>query len=241
MTQKSNQPTLNFMQGHAPKQLREAAIPLGDLPINRMAHLGPGALSTPEILALIIGGHNALDTAYRLLENIHSLDLPRVSHHRLMQVHGIGKATATRIQAALHLGLRISQSSREETPRVTSPADAAHLMMDEMKHLAQEHIRVILLNTRNFVIATPTIYIGSLNTSIVRPAELFKPAIEANAAALIVVHNHPTGDPSPSPEDISFTRSIVAVGKQLSIDVLDHLIIGHNRFTSLKERQLGFD
>ena len=107
-------------------------------------------------------------------------------------------------------------------------------------NLTQEHLRVILLNTRNRVIGIPTVYVGSLNTSVVRLAEVFKPAIVNNAAAIIVCHNHPSSDPSPSPEDIRVTKSMVQTGEMLSIPVLDHIILGRNQFVSLKERDLGF-
>jgi DNA repair protein RadC len=124
---------------------------------------------------------------------------------------------------------------------VPSPADAANLLMFEKMNLAQEHLRVILLDTRNRVLATPTIYVGSLNSSVVRIGELFKAAIRDNAAAVIVAHNHPSSDPSPSPEDIHVTRQMVKAGKLLDVSVLDHIIIGRNRWVSLKERGLGFD
>ena len=116
-----------------------------------------------------------------------------------------------------------------------------NLLMTEMSLLEQEHLRLVLLDTRNHVLATPTIYVGSLNTSVVRVGELFRAAIKENAAALIVVHNHPSGDPSPAPEDVRVTGQIVSAGKLLDVDVLDHIIIGRQRFVSLKERGLGFE
>jgi DNA repair protein RadC len=124
---------------------------------------------------------------------------------------------------------------------VTTPADAANLLMSEMTFLEQEHLRVVLLDTRNRVLATPTIYVGSLNTSVIRIGELFRQAIRNNAAALIVAHNHPSGDPAPSPEDIHVTRKLVEAGKLLDIEILDHIVIGRQKFVSLKERGLGFD
>jgi DNA repair protein RadC len=113
--------------------------------------------------------------------------------------------------------------------------------MSEMMFLEQEHLRLILLDTRNRVISTPSVYVGSLNTSVVRIGELFRAAIKDNAAAFIVAHNHPSGDPSPSPEDVTVTRQIVQSGKLLDIELLDHVIIGRQRYVSLKERGLGFD
>jgi DNA repair protein RadC len=157
-----------------------------------------------------------------------------------MNVKGIGAAKATEVKAALELGRRLMASSPEERPVVSSPADAANLLMSEMMFLEQEHLRLILLDTRNGVLQTPTIYVGSLNTSVVRVGELFRAALKANAAAMIVAHNHPSGDPAPSPEDIRVTRQLVEAGKLMDIEVLDHIVIGHQRFVSLKERGLGF-
>ena len=131
--------------------------------------------------------------------------------------------------------------SPEERPQIRTPADAANLVLTEMGLLEQEHLRVMLLDTKNCVLETPTIYVGSLNTSLIRVGELFREAIRANCASLIVLHNHPSGDPTPSPEDVAVTRQIVEAGKLLDVEVLDHLIIGRQRFVSLKERGLGFN
>ena len=130
--------------------------------------------------------------------------------------------------------------SPTEQPLITSPADAANLLMPDMMYLEQEHLRLVLMDTRNRLLSMPTIYKGSLNTSVIRIGELFRAAIKENAAAFIVAHNHPSGDASPSPEDIRVTRKIVEAGELLDIEVLDHVIIGHQRFVSLKERGLGF-
>ncbi len=124
---------------------------------------------------------------------------------------------------------------------VVSPADAANLLMTDMMFLEQEQLRLILLDTRNRVISTPTIYKGSLNTSVIRVGELFRAALKENAAAFIAVHNHPSADPSPSPQDVAITRQIYQAGELLGIGLLDHVIIGQQRFVSMKERQLGFD
>jgi DNA repair protein RadC len=124
---------------------------------------------------------------------------------------------------------------------VTSPEQAADLVMSEMMFLEQEHLRLIALDTRSYVIGTPTIYVGSLNTAVVRIGEIFRAAIRLNAAAMIICHNHPSGDPSPSPEDVNLTRLIVQAGKLMDVELLDHVIIGYQRYASLKERGLGFD
>ncbi len=146
----------------------------------------------------------------------------------------------TQLKAALELGRRLMTVSPHERPQVRSPAEAAELIMTEMSLLEQEQLRTILLDTRNTVLGVPLVYQGSLNTAVVRVGELFRHAIRANAAAIIVAHNHPSGDPAPSPEDVRVTRAVVEAGKLLNIDVLDHLVIGHQRFVSMKERGLGF-
>jgi DNA repair protein RadC len=221
-------------------------LPSGERPRERLMHYGAQAVSSAELLAIIIrtgsGGESVLRLAERLLAAFDGLTgVARASLTELQQVKGIGPAKAVEIKAALELGRRLLATAPEERPVVSSPADAANLLMSEMSLLEKEHLRVILLDTRNRVISTPTVYIGSLNTSVIRIAELFRPAIKQNAAAIIVAHNHPSGDPSPSPEDVRVTREIVKAGKLLSIELLDHVIIGRNRFVSLKERELGFN
>lgn len=216
-----------------------------DRPRERLRQVGPGAVSTAELLAIVLrtgtGGENVLRLAERLLAEFGSLPgLSRASISELMNVKGVGEAKASEVKAAIELGRRLMASAPEERPVVSSPADAANLLMSEMMFLEQEHLRLILLDTRNRVLQTPTIYVGSLNTSVVRIGELFRAALKANAAAMIVAHNHPSGDPSPSPEDIRVTRQLVEAGKLMDVDVLDHIVIGHQRFVSLKERGLGF-
>jgi DNA repair protein RadC len=217
-----------------------------DRPRERLKRVGPAALTTAELLAVILRvgtrGVSALRLAERLLVEFDGLPgLSRATITELAGISGIGDAKAVQIKAALELGRRMVASAPEERPHVTSPADAANLLMSEMMFLEQEHLRVILLNTRNEVLGTPTIYQGSLNTSVIRVGELFRAAVRANAAALIVAHNHPSGDPSPSPEDINVTRQLVKAGKLLDVNVLDHIVIGRQRYVSLKERRLGFD
>ena len=186
-------------------------------------------------------GENVLRLAERLLITFKDLPgLARASINQLTDVNGIGPAKAVEIKAALEIGRRLLNSAPEEKLRVTSPADAANLLMSEMSFLEKEHLRLVLLDTRNQVLGTPTIYVGSLNSSVLRVGELFRAAIKENAAAFIVAHNHPSGDPAPSSEDVRVTRQIVKAGELLNIEVLDHIVIGHNRFVSLKERGLGF-
>ncbi len=231
----------HLTQSGSRRLIRE--MPPGEQPLNRLYQVGTGAVSDAELIAAVVQTPDALDLAYELLRLAGgSLSrLPHLTRIQLKQLAGIGDAQAARLQAALELGNRVLSAEAGERERVASPADAANLLMVEMMTLEQEHLRLILLDTRNRVLATPTVYIGSLNTSVVRIGELFKQALIHNAAALIVVHNHPSGDPSPSPEDVGVTRQLVQAGQLLDVAVLDHIVIGHNRWVSLKERGLGFD
>jgi len=218
----------------------------GERPRERLERVGERALSSSELVAIILrtgsGGESVVRLSERILSQLNGLPgLAKATLYELQNVKGIGPAKAVQIKAALELGRRLMASVPEEKARVSSPADAANLLMSEMAFLEQEHLKLVLLDTRNQVISTPTVYIGSLNTSVVRIGELFRYAIRDNAAAIIVAHNHPSGDPSPSPEDVHVTRMIVEAGKLLDIDVLDHLIIARQRYVSLKERGLGFD
>lgn len=215
---------------------------IADRPLTRLKKLSPQALSTAEILALILGTKDALDLAQELLHWAGSLmGLARKSETELRTFRGIGPTHVARIKASLEFGKRLMAEPNEERKTVTSPADAANHLMPLMQGLEQEHLVVMTLNTRNGILGTYTIYKGSLNSSIVRIAEVFKVALRDNAAAIIISHNHPSGDPSPSPEDIKVTRQLAEAGKLMDIDVLDHVVIGQQQYVSLKERNLGFD
>jgi DNA repair protein RadC len=154
---------------------------------------------------------------------------------------GLGEAKAAAIKAAIELGRRLALEAPEERPAIHSPADAAALVQYEMSALEQEHLRVMLLNTRNQVMDIVELYHGSLNSSMVRVGEVFKPAVRRNAASILVVHNHPSGDPTPSPEDIAVTKAMIEAGKLMDIEVLDHLVIGQGKYVSMKERGLAFE
>jgi DNA repair protein RadC len=179
-------------------------LPSADRPRERLLRDGPMALSTAELLAIIfrvgVDGENVLELSNRLLARHGGLaGLARASFNELQNEHGLGFAKVATLKAAFELGRRLTIASPDERLQVRSPADAANLLMSEMSLLEQEHLRVMLLDTRNRVLAVPTIYVGSLNTSVVRVSELFRDAIRQNAAAIIVAHNHPSGDPTPSP------------------------------------------
>lgn len=220
-------------------------LPQGERPRERLAHYGAAALSTAELLAIILrvgtDGENVIRVAEQLLVRFDGLPgLAQATVEELCQVKGVGVAKAVQVKAALELGRRLLVAAPHERPQILSPADAANLLMAEMSLLAQEHLRTLLLDSRNRVMKIHTVYVGSLNAASVRVAELFREAIRANCASLILAHNHPSGDPTPSAEDVQLTRSAAEAGQLLGIDVLDHLIIGRQRFVSMKERGLGF-
>jgi DNA repair protein RadC len=220
-------------------------LPTGERPRERLIRAGEGALSTSELLAIILrtgtGGESVLDMASRLLSCYGGLaGLARASFAELEAERGMGEAKTSQLKAALELGRRMLLSSPEDRFLVRSPSDVAQLLMSEMAHLQQEHFQVLYLDTRNRLLGSETVYVGSLNASHIRVAEVFRDAVKRNCAAIIVAHNHPSGDPTPSPEDVEVTRQLVAAGNLLDIEVLDHLIIGQQRFVSLRERGLGF-
>lgn len=224
---------------------RIADLDPAERPRERLQRLGPQALTNAELLAILLRtglpGENAVQIGQRLLQTFGGLTgLHRASFDEMRLQRGVGKAKSAQIKAAIELGRRLSLESPTERPAVHSPQDAAALVQFEMSALEQEEMRLILLDTRNRVLDIVTIYRGSVNSAQARVGELFKAAIRKNAANLIVIHNHPSGDPTPSPDDIALTRLIVQAGKLLDVEVLDHLIIGSARFVSLKERGLGF-
>lgn len=221
------------------RYIRDMAV--AERPLERQRQLGGDALSTAELIANVLQTHDALDLAIDMMNSFGSLPaLARATVAQLCQFNGVGEAQAMRLKAALALSKRLFARTTGDVTKITSPADAANLLMADMQHLEQEELRVILLDTRNTVIGVRMLYRGSVNTTVARMAEIFKHAILENAPAILIAHNHPSGDASPSPEDVSFTRSVVAAGKTLGIDVLDHIVIGAGRFVSLKERGLSF-
>ena len=216
-------------------------MPLREQPAYRITQ-NANACNLTELMAAVIGGQKQIETAQSLLAHFNN-DIRRLFQAHpaeLAKVRGISQATAIRIKAALNLGLRLNVPN-EERPTVNSPADAAALVMYEMSLLEKEHLRVIVLVRRNHVLEIVEVYQGSVNSSQVRVGEIFKPAIARTASAIVVCHNHPSTDPTPSPDDVAVTRAIVQAGKLLDCEVLDHLVIGHGgKWVSLKERGLGF-
>jgi DNA repair protein RadC len=217
-----------------------SGLPLRDTPAYRAGY-NPDVCSTQELLAAVLQGPENIAGAYHLLENFRGLqDISHAAVRELTQIPGIGPAKAASIKAAIELARRISVPV-DESPSIQSPEDAAALLIPRMGHLEKERLLVLPLNTRNRLIGEPIeVYSGSLNSNVVRVGEIFRPALRANSAAIIVAHNHPSGDVTPSPEDIAITRAFVEAGKMLDVELLDHIIIGPNTYMSLKEKGLGF-
>ena len=222
-------------------------MPSGERPRERLREHGPRYLNNAELVAILlrsgIAGENAINVATRILAEFEGLGgLARAGYGELFGQRGLSHAKTCEILAALELGRRIASMAPEERTQISCPQDAANLVAAEMSILPQEHLVVLLLNTRNQVVGKRQIYIGTVNSSAVRPAEVLRPAVRENAPSIIVIHNHPSGDPSPSAEDAAVTRDLYDAGKLLDIELLDHLVIGqHGRFVSLKEKRLGFD
>ena len=216
-------------------------MPNGERPRERLRDAGASSLSNAELLAILLrtGTHaeSVLDLSSRLLAQAGGLDgLARASHAELCKFHGFGEAKASQLLAAIELGKRISGLRGTDRPTVHSPQDVARLVTAEMAFLDKEHFRVLVLDTKNHVLASPDVFVGSVNSTTIRTAEVFREAVRRNAPGIIVVHNHPSGDPEPSPEDIAVTKELAGAAKTLDIELLDHVVIGRDGFVSLKER-----
>lgn len=224
---------------------RIADLQHGDRPRERLANQGPRALRDEEIVAILLRtgtqGVSAVDLARDLLHDLGGIaGLRHVRHDQLRGRRGLGTAKASQLLAAVELGRRFADAALRQRKAIQSPEDVAELLRYEIGGQEQENLMVVLLDTRNQLLGTEKVYMGSLNTSVIRIGEIFRGAVRANAAALIVAHNHPSGDPSPSPEDVAVTRAIVEAGRLLDVEVLDHLILGKDRHVSLRAAGLGF-
>jgi len=220
-------------------------LPPDERPRERLKLRGPASLSDGDLLAIILNtgivGEGVTDVSQRLLAQHGGLrGLFQMDVAELARIRGLGDAKAVRLKAALELGRRLAALSPDERPMVGSPEDVANLLQIEMAALEQEQLRVVLLDTKHRILGTRTVYQGSVNQAQVRVAEVFRDAIRQNATAIVAVHNHPSGDPTPSAADVSLTVELVQAGKLLDIELLDHLIIGQGRWLSLKRLGLGF-
>lgn len=216
-------------------------VPHEERPRERMMQYGAEALSHTELLAILLRTgtqqESAVHLAAKVLKQCGSLrNLLDMSMSELTSIRGIGPAKAIQLRAGIELGRRISRSKHGEVVTVRRPQDAAEFVMDELRYLKKEHFVCLFLNTKNHIIARETLSVGTLNASLVHPREVFRAAIKCSSASLICVHNHPSGDPMPSSEDIALTKRLMEAGELVGIEVLDHLVIGDGRFISLKEQ-----
>jgi DNA repair protein radc len=216
-------------------------LPENERPRERLFRYGVGALSNSELLAIILRSgskkENILNLSSRIIKKNGGLNgLLNSSLDDFMKVHGIGRAKAAQLVALIELSKRFRSYKDGDEYKISSPKDAVELVMEEMRSLKQEYLKVIMLNTKNVVIFIRDVSIGSLNSSIVHPREVFCDAIKKSSASIVICHNHPSGDPTPSNEDINITHRLKECGKLLGIDLLDHLIIGNGKYISLKEK-----
>lgn len=212
-------------------------------PRERLVRYGASSLSNAELLAIVLGtgakNRTAIQLSAKLLVSFETLGAVSSSTvEELCDIDGIGEAKAAKLLASLELGKRVCTASPSDKSAISSPQDVADLLMGEMRYLDREHFKALVLDTKHQVLRVVDISIGSLNSSIVHPRELYKKVIRHNGAAVIVAHNHPSGDPTPSPEDIAVTKRLVEAGTLLGVELLDHVILGDGRFVSLKEYDL---
>jgi DNA repair protein RadC len=216
-------------------------LPLEERPREKMRELGAAKMSNVELLAIIFRTGYREETAIHLAERVLAKagglrNLPDFTLEELQEIKGIGLAKAVQLKAALELGRRMAASLRPERVPINSPQEVASFLMEEMRYYHKEYFKIILLNTKNQIISVEDISVGSLNSSIVHPREIFNLAVKKSAAALILVHNHPSGDTQPSREDLEVTNRLAEAGKILGINVLDHIIVGEGKYLSLKEK-----
>ena len=226
---------------NAPHPLMIKELPIDERPREKMKDMGAQSMGNSELLAILLRTGNRDESALRLAE--HLLDrqgglvgFGHATMEDIEQVKGIGEAKALTILAAVELGRRVTSLAPLERTVIRTPEDVAALLMPRFRYAAKESFIAVLLSTKNHVLKTPVISVGSLNASIVHPRELFREAINASAASVILAHNHPSGDPAPSPEDVDLTHKLVAAGKLLDIPVLDHVVLGDGKYISFKEK-----
>ena len=217
--------------------------PAEERPRERLRAYGVHALTTAELLALLIrtgsGERSAVSLGEYLLAEFGSIKgVATASVEQLACVKGLGEVKAGQIKAAIEFGNRLSLFTEDAKPSIGGPRDVANLLMPDLRYQKKEILKSLLLDTKNRVLAIRTVSIGDLSSSIVHPREVFKDAVIISAAALIVAHNHPSGDPTPSGEDVAVTKRLISAGEIMGIDPLDHIVIGDGVFVSLKERGL---
>ena len=220
-------------------------IPSGERPRERLRDKGAPYLSNPELIAILLRdgmrGENVLDMSRRLLVEFDGLDgLSKTTLEEFCAVRGIGEAKACQLLAALELGKRVASVTPKARPIITCAEDVRNVVGAEMVGLEQEQLRTLLLNNKHEVLGVDTIYQGTVNSAAIRVAEILRPAIRRNCPAIVIVHNHPSGDPNPSPEDILVTRRARQSAEMMDIELLDHIVVGRRGVVSMRSKQLGF-
>jgi DNA repair protein RadC len=220
-------------------------LPADERPREKMRLRGASALTSAELLAIVLNtgmkGETVIEVAQRLLVEHDGLPgLVRADFEELCGTRGLGEAKVAKLKATLEIARRISAAQPQDRPQIKSPEDIYLLLGSEMAVLEQEQLRVVLLDTKNRVSRIVTVYQGSVNSAQVRVAELFRDAVRATAPSIILVHNHPSGDPSPSSADGHVTKEAVRAGELLGIEVIDHIVIGDGSFQSLRRAGIGF-
>ena len=229
---------------HAARRIAE--MPAAERPRERLAARGAGGLTAAELIALVWGsgmrGASAVDLATEALARHDGLaGLAIAGELELETIPGVGRARAAQLAAAFEIGRRLMADWPTGRWAVRAPRDVGERLVLQMGRLEREELRVVLLNAKNLVLRVVTVYVGNVSASLVRVGELFRDAVRVNAAGIILVHNHPSGDPTPSPDDLHLTAEAIAAGRLLDIDVLDHLVVGHDAFVSLRDRGIAFD
>lgn len=221
-------------------------LPAAERPRERLALRGPGGLSAAELIAVVLGtgggGRSAVEVAEETLARHAGVGaLARATDAELAAIPGLGAAKAARLAAAFELGRRSMADWPAGRWTIRSPRDVADRLIVEMGRLEREELRVLALNAKNVVVRASTCYAGNVSSSLVRVGELFRDAVRLDASGVVLVHNHPSGDPTPSPDDLHLTAEAIAAGRLLDIDVLDHVIVGHDAWVSLRDRGVSFD
>ncbi len=234
---------MNGSGPYAATMIRDMAD--GDRPRERLRNLGAQALSNAELVAILLRtgskGESVLNMSNRLLATLGGLrGLGRIQYEELCEVHGVSDAKACQVLAALEFGRRLHAASPEDRPTIATADDVFNVVGSDMGYLDREELRVLLLSTKNHVLGMETVYKGNVSSSLVRVAEVLSPAIRRNCPSLIMVHNHPSGDPSPSPDDVLVTRKVARAAEMVDLQLLDHVVIGGSSSVSMKNKGLGF-
>lgn len=227
------------MDSHAKMVLRD--VPESERPRERMMHYGAQNLSNLELIALLLRTGSKKESVMMLAQRVLAFSngvrgITQLTYHELATIHGIGPAKAIQVLAGVELGRRIARSIPQEKYQILNPEDAVQLVMEELRYEQQEHFLCVFLDTKNKMIDKKYIFKGSLNASVVHPREVYNEAIKRNSASIVCFHNHPSGDPSPSQEDIEVTERLHRAGLILGIQLIDHVIIGDQTYFSMKEK-----